>query len=87
MTTMRHMDRLARAQQAYDEAADSVFEHADRLADYMEDGGALIVELTPGQVRMCAQFIALRGAVDVVQERAHQLSVTRMIADYYETLD
>ena len=87
MTTMRHMDNLARAQQAYDDAADSVFDHADRLADWMEDGGSLIVELTPGQVRMCEPFIALRGAVDVVQERAHQLSIQRAITTYYETLD
>jgi hypothetical protein len=44
MTTMRHMDNLARAQRNYDEAADSVFDAADRLADYMEDGGVLITD-------------------------------------------
>lgn len=87
MTTARHMDNLARAQQEYDTAADHVFDCADRLADYMEDGGALIVEMTPGIVRMCQQFIHLRGAVDTVQEKAHQLSVQRFITDYYETLD
>lgn len=87
MTTARHMDNLARAQQEYDTAADNVFDCADRLADYMEDGGALITDMTPGQVRLCQQFIALRTAVDTVQEAAHRMSITRMIADYYETED
>jgi hypothetical protein len=87
MTTMRHMDNLARAQRNYDEAADSVFDAADRLADYMEDGGVLITDMTPGQVRLCAPFIDLRAAVDLVQERAHQLSIHQLITDYYETED
>lgn len=86
-TTARHMDNLARAESEYEKAQDDVFDAADALSDYMEDGGALITDLTPGQVRLCPQFIALRTAVDNVQEAAHRMSITRMIADYYETED
>lgn len=86
-TTTRHMDNLARAEARYEAAQDAVFTASDVLADYLEDGGALITDLTPGQARMCSQFITLRTAVDEVQEAAHELSMFRMIADYYETED
>jgi hypothetical protein len=83
----RHMDNLARAQARYEAAQDAVFTASDVLADYLEDNGPLIVELVPGQTRLCKQFIALRDAVDEVQEAANTLSITRFIADYYETED
>lgn len=86
-TATRHMDNLARAEARYEEAEDALFTASDVLSDYLEDGGPLLTDLTPGQARMCKQFIALREAVDEVQEAAHQLSITRMIADYYETED
>jgi hypothetical protein len=86
-TATRHQDNLARAEQAYERAQDAVFDAADVLADYLEDGGSIIVELVPGQTRLCKQFVKLREAVDMVQEAANTLSITRFVADYYETED
>jgi len=86
-TTTRHMDNLARAEARYEAARDAVFTASDVLADYLEDGGALITDLTPGLTRMCSQFINLRTAVEQVQEAANELSMFRLIADYYETED
>lgn len=68
-------------------AQDALFESADALADFMEGGGDVVTDWTPGQVRMCSQFIALRSAVDAIQEAAHRASITRMISAYYETED
>jgi hypothetical protein len=86
-TATRHEDNLARAEQRYELAQDAVFTASDVLADYLEDGGSLILELVPGQTRMCSQFIALRAAVDEVQAAAHQLSIHHAISSYYVTED
>lgn len=86
-TTARHMDNLARAEARYEAAQEAVFTASDVLADYLEDGGVLITDLTPGLTRMCPQFINLRAAVDEAEAAAHNLSMFRMIADYYETED
>jgi hypothetical protein len=86
-TATRHMDNLARAEARYEAAQDAVFTASDVLADYLEDGGALITDLTPGLTRMCSQFITLRTAVDEVQDAANNLAACHMIADYYETED
>jgi hypothetical protein len=82
-TATRHEDNLARAEARYEAAQDAVFDASDVLADYLEDGGSLILELVAGQTRMCPQFIALRDAVDEVQAVAHQLSIHNAIASYY----
>jgi hypothetical protein len=79
----RHKASAARAAERLEAAQEALFESADALADFMEEGGELITDWTPGQVRMCREFIALRSAVDQIQAAAHQASVHRMITDYY----
>lgn len=88
MTTRRRTDNLTpmekyeRAQREYDEAVEALFRATDVMADYLEDDGPLITDLTPGTTRLCRKFIVLREAVDRVQVEAHQLGMYRMLAGF-----
>lgn len=82
-----HKANLDRAQRRYDKAEQALFQAVDTLANAMEDEHELVIDWTPGRSRMAPEFIAVRDAVDEIQQATHNLSVCRLIAAYYEEED